>query len=30
MAVNFPTFVGVMEALITAAPTASGPIIGPQ
>lgn len=29
MAVNFPTFVGVMEALITAAPAVTGPIIGP-
>ena len=30
LATNFPTFVGVMEALITAAPTASGPIMGVQ
>jgi hypothetical protein len=30
MATNFPTFIGVMENLITAAPAVTGPVIGVQ
>lgn len=30
MAVNFPTFMGVMENLITAGPAVTGPVMGPQ